>query len=533
MTEPATEPARRAAGGPDGEPAPEPAVEHGGVPPVPEVPAPPNPDSKIEEIGDKAGRGLRWSLAGNLVMKAGSFVMSMVLARLLGVEDFGIFAVALAATQFVMVVKDLGVQAAVIQWRGRFEEMTPTATTLSLVSAAGLYAIFWVAAPGFARAAGIDEATGVVRLLTAVILVEAVTAVRSATLVRRFRQDQLTVAIMAGFVAQAAVSITLAIAGAGPYSFAWGQVASALVTGALVMIFARLPYRLGFDREVAGRLWRFGLPSAAGLGLEAVLMNVGYVIVGNVLGKGPLGYFLLAFNVSSWVPLLITSAVRYVSLPSFSRLAEHDAEALQEGVRRAVPLLFSFVVPIAVLMWTLAHPLIGLLYGVKWDQSAGVLRFLVVLMVVRMLTALAFDILTSVGATKSTVWLNLGWGAALVPATFAGAHLDGIRGAAVGHALAGAAVALPLALLALSRVGVGFRPIVPELVRPSLGGLAAGAVSWGVATALGDDFLLELVVAGGSGLVAYILIVVPRDRLRRYGVRPRARRKPRNDKEDR
>nr|BFE85736.1 hypothetical protein GCM10020093_083370 [Planobispora longispora] len=79
-------------------------------------------------------------------------------------------------------------------------------------------------------------------------------------------------------------------------------------------------------------------------------------------------------------------------------------------MRRAVPLLFSFVVPIAVLMWTLAHPLIGLLYGVKWDQSAGVLRFLVVLMVVRMLTALAFDILTSVGATKSTVWLNLGWG---------------------------------------------------------------------------------------------------------------------------
>nr|BFE85737.1 hypothetical protein GCM10020093_083380 [Planobispora longispora] len=119
-----------------------------------------------------------------------------------------------------------------------------------------------------------------------------------------------------------------------------------------------------------------------------------------------------------------------------------------------------------------------------------------------------------------------------MPATFAGAHLDGIRGAAVGHALAGAAVALPLALLALSRVGVGFRPIVPELVRPSLGGLAAGAVSWGwpppSATTSSSNSSWR-----GSGLVAYILIVVPRDRLRRYGVRPRARRKPRNDKEDR
>ncbi|GIH91025.1 lipopolysaccharide biosynthesis protein [Planobispora siamensis] len=479
--------------------------------------------AELREIGDKAGRGLRWSLAGNLVMKAGSFVLSLVMAWLLAPSDFGVFAVALAATQFVMVVKDLGVQAAVVQWRGRFEEMTPTATTLSLVSAVALYGVIWVGAPAFARAAGTEEAAGVVRLLTAVILVEAVTAVRSATLVRRFRQDRLSVAIMAGFVVQAAVSITLAAGGAGPYSFAWGQVCSAVVTGVLVMAFARLPYRLGFDRRVARRLWRFGLPSAAGLGLEAVLMNVGYVIVGNVLGEEELGLFLLAFNVSSWVPLLITSAVRYVSLPSFSRLAEHDPTALQEGVRRAVPLLFSFVMPIAVLLWVLAHQLIGLLYGAEWDRSAGVLRFLAVLMVVRLLTSLAFDILTSLGATRSTVWLNLGWGAALVPATFAGAHLDGIRGAAAGHALSAVAVALPLAVLALSRVGVRLGPIAPALVRPLLGGLAAGALTWGLATVIGDRPLLELGLAGGAGLIAYVLIVVPGEQLRRFGARLKTR----------
>ncbi|GAA3124811.1 hypothetical protein GCM10020001_052110 [Nonomuraea salmonea] len=83
----------------------------------------PGPD--ISDIGRKAGRGAVWSLLGTLVTRAGSFVLGLVLARLLAPADFGIYAVALAATQLVMVVKDVGVMSAVVQWRGRLEEIAP------------------------------------------------------------------------------------------------------------------------------------------------------------------------------------------------------------------------------------------------------------------------------------------------------------------------------------------------------------------------------------------------------------------------
>ncbi len=53
-----------------------------------------------------------------------------------------------------------------------------------------------------------------------------------------------------------------------------------------------------------------------------MLLNADFVLVGNVLGVVALGYYLLAFNVSSWVPGLVGTAVRYVSVPGFSRLAE-------------------------------------------------------------------------------------------------------------------------------------------------------------------------------------------------------------------
>ncbi|GAA1013575.1 hypothetical protein Aple_087780 [Acrocarpospora pleiomorpha] len=467
----------------------------------------------------KAGRGLGWSLLGNLVMKAGSFVMGLILARLVAPGEFGVYAVALAATNIVMVIKDLGIMAATIQWRGSVEEMAPTATLLNLFSATALYGAFWVGAPFYAAAAGSPDATPVVRLLTAVILVEAITAVRTGVLLRRFQQDKSSMAILAGFVVNAALAISLAAAGAGPYSFAWGQVSAAVVTGILVLFWAKMPFRVGFDRPVAGRLLRFGLPSAAGIGLETLLVNVGYVIVGNIMGEEPLGYYMLAFNVSSWVPGLVGSAIRQVSLAGFSRLAEGEDDELSRGVQSSVTLLFSGVLPLALLMGALAHQIVFVLYGPVWDQSAGVLRFLALLMLVRMLTSFALDILNGQGATRATVWMNIGYGVVMVPAVIACTHLDGIRGAAIGQAGAALLVALPLAVVAVNRTGITLKPILPALIRPLLGGLALLAVALPLAYLTAGNPFVSLALAGGAGLATYVALVVPYEKIRSFGAR--------------
>jgi PST family polysaccharide transporter len=472
------------------------------------------PEGVVGSIGRQAGRGLRWSVLGQMVTKVASFAMGLVLARLLAPSDFGIYAIALAATQFVMHVNDAGIIAATVQWRGKFEDMAPTATTMAIVFSTAVYGIFWVVAPAFAELSGSADATPVVRLLTAIILVDGITAVRSAALLRRFEQDKLTKANMAGFVANAALAITLAANGGGAYSFAVGQVAASVVTGVVVFISARVPFRLRVNREIAGRLLKFGLPLAASLGIEAVLMNADYVIVGDVLGATALGFYLLAFNVSSWVPGVIGTAIRYVTVAAFSRLAEDDKESLATGVRRSVPILIASVLPVAVVMMTLAHEVVTFLYGGEWAQSAGVLRFLAVLMVVRMLTALAFDILTSMGATRSTVWLNAGWAIALTAALLVATRLDGIRGASIAHAVVGVLVALPLAIYAVQRAGVDLRPIVPELVRPVVGAVITAAVILLLRPLAAGSAFLQLSLAGGVGLLVYVLVVVPWAQLR-------------------
>jgi O-antigen/teichoic acid export membrane protein len=469
-----------------------------------------------DSIGRQAGRGLRWSLLGTLGTKIGSFAMGLVLARLLAPEDFGTFAIALAATAVLMKINDVGLIAATVQWRGRLENMAPTAATMALLFATAIYGLFWLAAPAFSAAAGNPAAAPVVRLLALTIVIDGVTAVRSGAIMRTFQQDKLTAANACGLVVNAIVSITLAAGGAGAFSFAWGQLGGAFVTGIVVFVFGRVPMRMGFDRAIARKLMRFGIPLAASLFVEAVLLNIQFAIVGQLAGAIALGFFLLAYNVSSWAQTTLGMAIRYVSVAGFSRLSEHDDGALSAGVQRSMPLLVTVVAPIVALTSVLSGPLVTLLYGSRWDPAAPVLRVLVVLTLVRMVTGLASDVLMGAGATLATLWVNLGWAAALIPTLWWATEVDGIRGAAYAQSGIGLIVAIPLAALALHRIGIALAPIGPALVRPVLAAALAGAVALLVARFTGPHSFVQLATAGTAGVLTYAPFAVPREQLRRW-----------------
>jgi O-antigen/teichoic acid export membrane protein len=471
---------------------------------------------ETESLGRKAGRGLGWGLLGNAATKVGSFATALVLARLLVPDDFGAYAVALAATQFVIHINDIGLIPATIQWRGRLEDMAPTAATIAAGFSVVVYVGFWFAAAPFAHFSGVPEATPVIRLFTLTILVDGFTAVRSAYLLRTFQQKKYVQANMAGIAANAAVAIGLSLAGAGPMALAGGQVASSLATGTLVFIWARLPIRVGLNLPIARKLMAYGLPLTASLAVESVLEQADKVIVGRVMGATVLGFYLLAFSVSSWAPGLIGTAIRYVSLPGFARLSEKDSKTLSQGVQGTVPLLVIGLIPIAVLIAVLAEPTISFLYGAKWLPSAQPLRFLMILMVVRMLAGIGMDILMGTGATRWSLLINVGWAVAIIPALWFGTRFDGARGAAIAQAVVGLVVALPLAIVALQRAGVRLGPIAPRLVRPLLAGALATAVTMALHAVAGPNAFVQLSVAGTGGLLVYLATAVRRDELRSW-----------------
>jgi O-antigen/teichoic acid export membrane protein len=456
------------------------------------------------DLGTAVGAGLRWSLWSALVGRLVRFLASVVVARLLFPEDFGVYAVALTVMNLLMTVNDLGLIPAMIHWRGRLEEIRPTAMTLALVSSVLLYAGCFFVAPAFSSAMGSPEAVGVVRLITLEILLDGLTVVSVATLLRTFRQNRLAQAELASLPVFVGLTVGLAALGAGAWSLAVGRLAANLVVAVIVLKVAQGWVRPGFDRVIAKRLLSFGLPLSAGFLIEAVLLNADYLIIGSLLGPVPLGLYLLAYNISSWPSGLVLEAVRRVSIAGFSRLAA--GEELQRGFVMSFRLLITAILPVCVVLGLLAPPLIGVVYGDRWLDAAGPLRFLAVLAFVRLSVNLMTDVLVGAGRPWRTIALQSIWLMPLVPALVVGVRVAGVDGAAAAHAIVGLTVAIPVGLWNVARIGIDVRPVLRSLVRPVAAAGVAATLLLVVTSGLTGRFA-ELLIGGTVAFVTYALIV--------------------------
>lgn len=473
----------------------------------PEVDAP----ETEEPLGRSVGRALGWSTFAQILGRAGSFAVGIVLARLLTQEDFGAYAVTLVAMSILIVLNDLGVIAAVIRWPGDVRAVARTAATVSAASSVLIFLAACLAAGPFARALGSPGSAALVRVLMIVILIDGFSASHQAILVRTFRNDHLARAELAGFALGTPVTIALAVTGAGAWSIVIGRVVGAAVVALLVVRAAPFPIRPAFDRALARRLIGFGLPLAVGAVVAQAVLNVDYMVIGRQLGTLQLGIYLLAFNLSSWPASLVSAVIDRVAFAGFSRLVE-DRDRLVSAFPRAIGVVMSGLVPMVVILAVLAPEIIGFLYGDKWLAAATPLRFLVVLGGLRIFIDLLLNLSVADGRPGVALRIRLAWLCAVVPALAVGAAVDGLRGVGIAHVLVAAGVTIPWLLADARRSGIQGGALVRQAGRP----LAAGAVSAAAMLVLAPAIpgvLLKLVVVGAAGGLAYLAVLLPRNEL--------------------
>jgi O-antigen/teichoic acid export membrane protein len=467
-------------------------------------------DVIAEDRGGLAGkvrRGLAMSLLNTVIGKIGTLVVGIALARLLDPADFGVFAVALVALFVVLAVNELGVSLALVRWPGDPRVIAPPVTTMSIASSAVLYAACFFAAPSFAHALNAPEATGIVRLMAAAVLIDGVTAVPAQLINREFAQGRRLVVDLSNLLLTSGITIVLAVAGMGAWSLAIGRLVGNGITAGMLCRFAAYWPRPGWDRSRARELLAFGLPLAGASLLYVAMLYVDNVVVGAVLGPVALGFYVQAFNLSSFPVNTFSTVVRRVSLAAFSRLATDEA-ARRDAVGRSLALLAAATLPVATLLGMLAQPLITTLYGSKWAPAAAALGFLAIVGAARVLNELAYDFLVACGHSRVTLYLQALWVAGLLPALIVGTHVDGIRGAAAGHAIVSAGLMLPAFGYAVTRAGVPASVLVRALLRP-LAGTALMVLAVAVIRAGTVPGWWQLWVGGAVGMIVYVPVVLP------------------------
>ncbi|WEO76931.1 oligosaccharide flippase family protein [Cryobacterium sp. SO2] len=455
-------------------------------------------------LESRVWNGLGWSFVNTLIGRLGSVLTGIVIARIVAPEQFGVYAVALVALNLLLSMNELGVSVALVRHPGPVAAIAPTVTTVAVATSLVLFVASWFAAEPFAGAMGVPEAAGVVRLMSTAVLIDGIASVPVAMLTRDFMQATRTKIDLIAFAVSTPATILFALAGQGAWSLAWGAVIGNAVTGLLSLLWAPQRFRPGFDRTIAVSLLRFGLPLAGASLLLLALMNVDFVVVGRLLGTEQLGFYLLAFNLSTWPMTLVSTAARRVTTPMFARL--HERGDGQAGFRQALFLLLALGGLLCALLAAYAPAIVVFLYGERWAPAAAALPALVVLSLGRILVELTYDYLVAVGRTLGNAWVHAVWLVVLVPALVLGAAYFGIRGVAWAHALVVMLVVVPALGIVLRRAGNRIWPLVADLGLPAAGAAAVLVSAYLVSSVLPSGFA-ELAVGGVVGTVVYAAIV--------------------------
>jgi lipopolysaccharide exporter len=455
------------------------------------------------DIVSRVKRAIVWSTVNNLLLRVGNLILGIVLARMLAPADFGIFAVALTLQNVLLALADLGLAADLIR-TGDIEARAPTAMALTTASGAVFAAVMCVAAAPFAAAMGSPDATRVVQVISLTLVLSGLSCVPYSIMQRDFRQPEQTALGLIGLVLDLVVTVGLVLLGLGAMALAVSRVVSLSVTTAVQFRMVRMWPRFGWDPAVARALVRFGLPLAAANLIYVAILAVPNVMVGTLMGPVALGFFLLAFNISSWPLNALGAAVRAVALPSFGRLSDPDRKA--EGFTAAIAVTAAWATLAGVLLSALAGSVVPLLYGDKWQPAAAALAGLAVFGAVRIVAELLATFLVAVGATRTQLVAQLVWIATLVPAMALGIRWWDLAGAGWANAAVAGLVIVPGYILVARRHRVRGR-VVAGRIGLSLVAAVPAAVAGAYLSSVVDGRLLACALGGTAATLAFAAIM--------------------------
>jgi O-antigen/teichoic acid export membrane protein len=456
-------------------------------------------------IRQKATEGLFWSAAQTWGARAVTFVVTLVLARLVLPEAFGLVAYASVFVGFIELFLDQGFSAAIVQLPQLEDEHLDTAFWFNLLTG-GLFTAVGVVVSGLvAKLFDEPRLAPIVAWLSLSYLLGAFSRVQEAILRRDLAFRRLAVRSLTATSISGVVAIIIAFLGFGVWSLVVKTLAFGLVSGAVLWRVSNWRPCFHFSRRHLQELFAFGI-SMVGSNIAGFLSRRSDdFLIGYFLGPVALGYYTIAYNLLMIMTELVVVVPNAVLFPAFSRLQAERAR-MERSFYEVAQVMSIVAFPLFLGVSILAPEVVLVLYGENWSPSIPVTQ---VLMLIGILHS-AFYVYGSVlNATGKPSWRFgiLSFIAILNVVGFAVAVQWGIVAVAAAYVIV-SYLASPLYFHLVRRLtGVSSRTYIRQLVPALVSSLAMIAVMLGLKYTLAEELGLyvRLVTLVLSGAFAYLL----------------------------
>jgi O-antigen/teichoic acid export membrane protein len=304
-----------------------------------------------------------------------TLIKSMVLARILSPEAFGLMSLALMTIRGAQLLTDTGFGTALIQRKGDFDEAKDTAFTLLAIRGL-LLALLMLPVAYFM--AGFYEKPQLLALIAVCGLSFVVSGFTNISLTAAIRDlDFKKIAIIENSAAVTSFVVALVIA--LWFRSVWALVISFIVSGAvkLVLSYVIIEGRPKFQIEIpiAKELLHYGKYITGSTILLFIATEIDTAVIGKVLDIEKLGHYSVAFMLANFPATHVAFVISNIMFPAYSKI-QGEPELLRATFCKVTELVSSLVVPVMTGMAVAADVLINVLYGEKWMDAIPPFRIL-------------------------------------------------------------------------------------------------------------------------------------------------------------
>lgn len=472
-------------------------------------------ESPLEErglgpTGDLAARArsaVIWVGSTTLVWQVVSWGMTLLTARILVPDDYGILSLTETVSPFLGMLAALNLSTFIVQ-TDRFAAHE-RAAMMSLTFVVGALMTIVGVSIGPLLGAFFDNPNMVApfQAVALTFVIRATAVVPLASLQRELHFKPISLMRLVVGISSGMLQLGLAWAGYGYWALVIGVLYREVASSIWAHLYVGFPRQIAWDFKLYRVALAFGAP-ATGAMMAAVLFNSSdKMVIGKLFSTDFLGVYSMAFFLADLPLAKINSVMRPVFLPYFARLRE-DPERMREHFRRFVLVVTSLMFPVLVGLAVVAPDAVPLVLGEKWSHLVVPLQVLCAVGLFRSFMDNIPHLLLALGKPMQLLGLRLIY-LAVLPASFVlGANVWGASGIYGAWLIGFPAVSIIVLLVLRREVGISPWDYTANLAAPVCASAGMGIGTWQISQWLGTGWpaLIDIGLEIAAGASIYLLI---------------------------
>lgn len=358
----------------------------------------------MASLVDKTISGIFWSLLQNIGGRSISFLVMIILARLLTPDIFGLIGVLMIFIQLSQALIVAGFNQALIQKKNTDEEDYSSVFWINLTVSIIIYVILFFIAPLIAEFYKQPILTKLTQVLSMVFIINSFSFVQETRLSKEMRFKTLTIIQIPSLVLGGVVSVSMAITGYGVWSIIAMQLVSRFVYVIQIWLYAKWKPKFVFNILKVKKLFSFGSKLLISEIIHIIYQNIYLVLIGRFYPLSSVGYYQNASNLVNTPSTTLSSAINSVAFPAFSSIQDNDL-MLKLGFKKIIQQTLFWLCPIFILAGVLAEPLFHFIFTEKWLPAVPYFQLLCIVGIFTPLNSFNLNILNVKG--RSDFYLRL------------------------------------------------------------------------------------------------------------------------------